>query len=105
MADTALDLIRRRLDALEQAVAAIDHDGGSPRGTELPQPLPNKSETWLSRRKQAERWDVSVRTVERRGEDSELGLPPELEINGRMFRSLSSIEAWERARMQRLADR
>jgi hypothetical protein len=103
MSDTALDLIRHRLDALEQTVAGIGHNG-APSLDDEPSPA-DKAEIWLSRRKQAERWDVSIRTVERWGEDPKLGMPPEMEINGRFYRALSKLAAWERARVQRLAGR
>jgi hypothetical protein len=56
-------------------------------------------ETFLSRSQQAKRWSVSKRSVERWGEDEKLGLPPEIEINGRRYRKLSDLEAWERARV------
>lgn len=96
MSDTFIDLIRRRLDTIE---TALERAGIKPTFNNSP-----KTEIWLTRRQQAERWGVSVRTVERRGENPELKLPPEMEVNGRWFRALSAIEAWERARMQRLAD-
>ena len=60
--------------------------------------MTNSNETFLSRSQQAKRWSVSKRSVERWGEDEELGLPPEIEINGRHYRKLSELEAWERAR-------
>ncbi len=56
------------------------------------------AETFLSRSQQARRWSVSKRSVERWGENKELGLPPEIEINGRHYRRLSELEAWERSR-------
>jgi hypothetical protein len=59
----------------------------------------NPNETFLSRSQQAKRWSVSKRSVERWGEDEKLGLPPEIDINGRRYRKLSEIEAWERARV------
>jgi hypothetical protein len=59
----------------------------------------NLNETFLSRSQQARRWSVSKRTVERWGEDDRLSLPPEIEINGRRYRKLSDLEAWERARV------
>ncbi len=55
-------------------------------------------ETFLTRLQQAKRWNVSKRSVERWGEDEKLGLPSEIEINGRYYRKLSEIEAWERSR-------
>jgi hypothetical protein len=55
-------------------------------------------ETFFTRLQQAKRWNVSKRSVERWGEDEALGLPPEIEINGRHYRKLSELEAWERSR-------
>jgi hypothetical protein len=60
--------------------------------------MTNPNETFLSRRHQAARWSVSKRSVERWGEDQDLGLPSEIEINGRHYRKLSELEAWERKR-------
>jgi hypothetical protein len=60
--------------------------------------MTSPNETFLSRSQQACRWNVCKRSVERWGEDEELGLPPEIEINGRHYRKLSEIEAWERKR-------
>jgi hypothetical protein len=56
-------------------------------------------ETFLTRLQQAKRWNVSKRSVERWGEDEKLGLPPEIDINGRRYRKLSELEAWERRRV------
>jgi hypothetical protein len=60
--------------------------------------MTNHTETFLSRKQQAERWSVTKRSVERWGEDEDLGLPAEIEINGRHYRRLSELEAWERSR-------
>lgn len=60
--------------------------------------MTNPHETFLSRSQQAQRWSVSKRSVERWGEDEDLGLPPEIAINGRHYRKLSELEAWERSR-------
>ena len=54
------------------------------------------TERYLSRRAQAERYGRSVKTIERWGENSKLGLPPELDVNGRKSRALSQLERWER---------
>jgi hypothetical protein len=56
------------------------------------------TEQWLSRTQQARRWNVSKQSVERWGRDEDLNLPPEIEINGRCYRKLSELEAWERSR-------
>jgi hypothetical protein len=58
--------------------------------------MTDNTERYLSRRAQADRYGRSVRTIERWGEDPELGLPPELDINGRKLRALSQLERWER---------
>ena len=60
--------------------------------------MTNPHEIFLSRTQQAKRWSVSKRSVERWGEDEKLGLPAETEINGRHYRKLSELEAWERKR-------
>jgi hypothetical protein len=71
--------------------------------------MTNSTEKWLSRSQQAQRWSVSKRSVERWGEDEKLGLPSEIEINGRHYRKVSELEAWERSRAisaaKKLADR
>jgi hypothetical protein len=54
------------------------------------------TERYLSRRAQAERYGRSVKTIERWGEDPRVGLPPELDVNGRKSRALSQLERWER---------
>jgi hypothetical protein len=60
---------------------------------------------WISRRNQAARFQVSVRTVERWGQRPELAMPPEFEFNGRFYRRLEDLERWENARPARLASR
>jgi hypothetical protein len=61
--------------------------------------MTNPNETFLTRSQQAKRWSVSKRSVERWGENEKLGLPPEIDINGRRYRKLSELEAWERGRV------
>ena len=61
--------------------------------------MTNPNEIFLSRTQQSKRWSVSKRSVERWGEEERLALPPEIEINGRRYRKLSDLEAWERARV------
>ena len=51
--------------------------------------MTNPNEIFLSRTQQAKRWSVSKRSVERWGQTDELGLPSEIEINGRHYRKLS----------------
>jgi hypothetical protein len=61
--------------------------------------MPDHHEIFLTRLQQSKRWGVSKRTVERWGEDEKLNLPSEIEINGRRYRKLSELEAWERSRV------
>ena len=53
---------------------------------------------FLTRRQQASRYQRSVRTIERWGDDPELGYPPEIDINGHRLRRESDLERWERER-------
>jgi hypothetical protein len=57
------------------------------------------NERYLSRRRQAERYERSVRTIERWGKDPDLDFPAEIEVNGRWLRPLSKLEKWERSRV------
>jgi hypothetical protein len=58
-----------------------------------------KRKKLLSRRQQAQRYGVVSRTIERWGEDPDLNLPPEIEINGRFYRDEDDLDAWDRARV------
>jgi hypothetical protein len=60
--------------------------------------MTNPHKRYLSRRRQAERYDVAVRTIERWERDPELGYPPGVLINGRWYRDESLLETWERKR-------
>jgi len=51
----------------------------------------------LADRQVAQRYDVSVRTLERWDLKPELGFPKPIRINGRRYRDLAELEAWERA--------
>jgi hypothetical protein len=55
-------------------------------------------DTFLPKQKQAERYGVTSRTIDRWSEDAELGYPPAYDFNGRPFRKLSDLETWERSR-------
>jgi hypothetical protein len=61
--------------------------------------MDNQDERLLSRRAQARRYGVVLKTIERWGKDPELGFPDEIEINGRFFRELSKLEAFERSKI------
>jgi hypothetical protein len=54
---------------------------------------------WLTRAMQARRYSVSVRTIERWGEDPALGMPPEMEVNGRFLRNETKLDSWDRSRV------
>jgi hypothetical protein len=54
---------------------------------------------FLTRQEQAKRYKKSVRTIERWGEDPEMGLPPEYDFNGRKHREESELTNWERSRV------
>jgi hypothetical protein len=59
----------------------------------------DQREQFLSRSAQSRRYnDCSVKTIERWGKDPKLNFPPEYDINGRKYRKLSELEAWERNR-------
>jgi hypothetical protein len=57
--------------------------------------------TYLSRRELAKRWGKHPRTIKRWGEDPRLGLPPEIDINGRKYRDSAKLEAWEHSLVAR----
>jgi hypothetical protein len=78
--------------AVEAAIAEIGHNGGPPLDDLLPDRLV------------AERYDCTVRTLERWDEDPELGFPPPIYVRRRKFRELSKLEAWERANTRKVAD-
>ena len=59
----------------------------------------DNQERYLSRREQSRRYnDCSVKTIERWGKNPTLNFPVEIDINGRKYRRLSALEAWERER-------
>lgn len=69
----------------------------------------NKLKRWLTRRQQADRYGVHPRTVDRWGDDPEMDLPAEIDLNGRPCRAEDELEAWERGRValraRKLAER
>jgi hypothetical protein len=58
-----------------------------------------KSRRFLTRRKQAERYGKSVRTIVRWGEDADMSMPPEYDFNGLPHRDEAELEVWERSRV------
>jgi hypothetical protein len=52
----------------------------------------------------AERYDCTVRTLERWDEKPELEFPPPVYVRRRKFRELAKLEAWERANTRKVAD-
>jgi hypothetical protein len=53
---------------------------------------------FLTRRQQASRYQRSILTIERWGDDPELAYPPEIDVNGHRLRRESDLELWERER-------
>jgi hypothetical protein len=60
--------------------------------------MSNIDTVFLTRRQQARRYQRSIRTIERWGDDPELGYPPEIDINGHRLRRESDLQRWERER-------
>jgi hypothetical protein len=52
----------------------------------------------------AERYDCTVRTLERWDQKPELGFPPPVYVRRRKFRELSKLEVWERANTRKVTD-
>jgi hypothetical protein len=55
-------------------------------------------ERYLNKQQLAARYGVSVRAIDRWAADFDLGFPPAYDFNGRPYRKLSDVEAWERSR-------
>jgi hypothetical protein len=49
----------------------------------------------LPRRKTAERYGVSVRSIERWEADLALGFPKSININGRRYDDIPELDAWD----------
>jgi hypothetical protein len=91
-----------RLERVEAAVGKIGHNGGPPLDDEPP--APKRSPGLLPDRLVAERYDVSVRTLERWDENLDLGFPPPVYILRRRYRDISKLDAWDRANARKVAD-
>jgi hypothetical protein len=50
---------------------------------------------WQRRRKTAERYGVSVRSIERWEADPELGFPKSRNVNGRNYDDTGALDAWD----------
>jgi hypothetical protein len=50
---------------------------------------------WLPRRKTADRYGVSVRTIERWEADPELHFPKSIVVNGRRYDDISELDDWD----------
>ena len=57
------------------------------------------SRRFLSRAAQAVRYGKSKRTIERWGQDPEMGMPIEYDFNGLPHRDEAELELWERSRV------
>jgi hypothetical protein len=58
----------------------------------------------LSDRLVAERYDVTVRTLERWDEKPDLGFPPAVRIRRRRYREIDKLDAWDAANARRVAN-
>jgi predicted DNA-binding transcriptional regulator AlpA len=56
----------------------------------------NRPDKKLPTKKVAERYSVTVRSIERWGADEKLGFPKPLKIHMRKYWSLAELEKWER---------
>jgi len=92
--------VLERLERVEAAVASIGHNGGPP----LDEPPPARASGLLPDRLVAQRYDVSVRTLERWDATPDLGFPPPRYIRRRRFRNISELDAWDRRNARRVAD-
>jgi hypothetical protein len=105
----AAAILERRLAALEAAqlemaaaIAGIGHNGGPPLDDdELPSP-PKRKPVLLADRLVAERYDVTVRTLERWDQKPELGFPPPVYIRRRRFRVIEKLDGWDRANARKV---
>jgi len=59
----------------------------------------------LADRQVAQRYDVSVRTLERWDLKPELGFPKPIRINGRRYRDAAKLDAWDRMNSREAATR
>jgi hypothetical protein len=105
----AAAILERRLAALEAAIAAIGHNGGPPldddeqQQPQLPSP-PKRKPFLLADRLVAERYDVTVRTLERWDGKPDLGFPPPVYIRRRRFRVIEKLDEWDRANARKMVD-
>jgi len=65
----------------------------------------SKPKIWLSRRQQAARYSVDVRTITRWGADPGMNMPGEADFRGSPRRADDELEAWERWRVSIRAER
>jgi hypothetical protein len=89
--------LERRLAALEVAFATIGHNGGPLLDDELAPAPSTRKPLLLADRLVAERYDVTVRTLERWDEKTELGFPKPVFIRRRRFRIIDKLDEWDRA--------
>jgi hypothetical protein len=57
----------------------------------------------LADRLVAERYDVSVRTLERWDLQPDLGFPPPIHIRRRRYREIAKLDAWDTANARKVA--
>jgi hypothetical protein len=93
--------VLERLAALEAAVG-IGHNGGPPLDDD--KRPPKRKAGLLPDREVAQRYGVSVRTVERWSANRALGFPPPVYILRRRYRDIETLDKWDRDCVRRIAD-
>jgi hypothetical protein len=58
---------------------------------------------YLTRQAQAVRYDKDVKTIIRWGQNPAMGMPPEIDLNGRKHREEDALIRWERSRIAKTA--
>jgi hypothetical protein len=105
-------ILERRLAALEAAqqemaaaIAGIGHNGGPPLLDDELSPAQSKRKPiLLPDRLVAERYDVTVRSLERWDQKTELGFPKPVYIRRRRFRVIDELDEWDRANARKVVD-
>ena len=84
--------VLERLAALEAAVG-IGHNGGPPLDDDEP---PKRKPGLLPDKQVAQRYGVSVRSLERWDKISDLNFPRPIYIRRRRYRNIAKLDAWDR---------
>ena len=104
-------VFERRLAALEAAqqemataLAGIGHNGGPPLDDELSPAPAKRKPVLIPDRLVAERYDVTVRTLERWDLKTELGFPKAVYVRRRRFRVIDKLDEWDRGNARKAVD-